>query len=215
MLVFWSQLRSAGAKFALGCLLAASVVPAAQTSNRGMLVALGILTLYVGFRYVISGNTRAVFSVIGLAIVALVALSVGGSSNQSPSGRRSVIPRLGGVASMRLPSRRSWKSPVVGWATPSLDVTIGISLGTQGYAWMLMYSYGFVGLALFVLFLVRVMAVSWRIRVGNAYVMHGLLVTATASIWFYGLGTTQCLILVLVAGMLSRASLGSEAELAL
>ncbi len=91
-----------------------------------------------------------------------------------------------------------------------MDTSIGISLGTQGYAWTLMFCYGFVGLVLFLLFLVRIITVSWRLRGGAMFVMQGLVVTVGVTIWFYGLAVTQCLILLLAAAILSRASADKE-----
>lgn len=98
------------------------------------------------------------------------------------------------------------ESPVVGWAMPDMDPSIGIALGTQGYAWTLMFSYGFLGLALFYVFLSRILLVSWRVNDPAAYVLQALVATVGCTIWFYGLGVTQCLIMMLGAAVLSRAA---------
>ena len=43
--------------------------------------------------------------------------------------------------------------PIIGYGTPRMEPSIGVSMGTQGYLWTLMFCFGFVGLALFLLFI--------------------------------------------------------------
>src|SRR5699024_11236312 len=69
------------------------------------------------------------------------------------------------------------ESPVVGWAMPDMDPSIGIALGTQGYAWTLLYSYGFLGLALFYGLLRRVLLASWRVQDTAATVVQTMVAT--------------------------------------
>src|SRR5699024_3771737 len=89
---------------------------------------------------------------------------------------------------------------------PDMDPSIGIALGTQGYAWTLLYCYGFLGLALFYGFLGRVLLASWRVQDTAAYVLQSVVATVGCTIWFYGLAVTQCLIMMLGAAVLSRAA---------
>lgn len=206
MLVYWRRLRSPVARTALAAMFVASLFPAAQTSNRGMLIALGLLVVYVTVRYLLAGNLKAVVGAIVLAVVGFFAFSLTGVF-ENISERQEVSDTTSGRSAVYAATfEKIRESPFVGWATPKFDVTLGIALGTQGFAWMTMYSYGVVGLVLFYVFLIRVLGVSARFRGLDAYILHGLLCAVTVTIWFYGLGFTQLFILALIAGILSRAS---------
>ncbi|PRA82258.1 ligase [Microbacterium sp. MYb66] len=210
MALVWSRLRSRWARVGLGAAMLASLYPAAQTSNRGMFIALGVFVVFMCFRFFAGGMIRAGLLTLG-ALVAGVAALAGLGVFAAIAGRQEYSDTTTGRSTIyQATIEKVLESPLVGWATPAMDTSIGISLGTQGYAWTLMFCYGFVGLVLFLLFLVRIITVSWRLRGGAMFVMQGLVVTVGVTIWFYGLAVTQCLILLLAAAILSRASADKE-----
>jgi hypothetical protein len=210
MVLIWSKLSSRRVRVLLGVTLLGSLYPAAQTSNRGMLLALAVYAIYISVRHMLAGNLRvglAVFGLLGAVAAALTATGVFAAI----AGRQEYSDTTTGRGTVYAATfEKVLESPLVGWATPQMDVTIGIALGTQGYAWTLMFCYGFVGLAIFLVFLARVLLASWNLHSPTAYVLHGLVATVGVTIWFYGLGVTQCLILVLAAAMLARARLGTD-----
>ena len=57
-----------------------------------------------------------------------------------------------------LPGMRPWSPRIIGYGTPRMEPSIGVSMGTQGYLWTLMFCFGFVGLALFALFMMCTVA---------------------------------------------------------
>lgn len=206
MLLVWTRLSSRPKKFLLALALAVSVYPAAQTSNRGMLIALVIFALFVAARFMIAGSVRTALRVLSLLAASTAAAAAAGVFSLI-SERQAVSHTTSGRGEIyRETFEKTLQSPVVGWATPSMDPSIGIALGTQGYAWTLMFCYGFLGLVLFYVFLSRVLLATWRLAGTTAYVLQGIVATVGCTIWFYGLGTTQCLILVLAASALARAA---------
>lgn len=206
MMLMWTRLRNWRGRTLLGIALAVSVYPAAQTSNRGMLIALAMFALFVAMRFVLAGSLRTGLAVMGLLAFAGVGAAAGGLFT-AIAERQEVSHTTSGRSTIyQTTFEKVLQSPVVGWATPDMDPSIGIALGTQGYAWTLLYSYGFIGLALFYVVLGRVLLASWSLSDPAAHIFQGLVATVGCSIWFYGLGVTQCLILVLVVAVLSRAA---------
>lgn len=206
MVLVWTRLNSWSSRILLGIALVVSVYPAAQTSNRGMLLALAMFALFVAARFTLAGNLRAGISVVGLLAIAGVGAMAGGVFSAIAERQEVSHTTSGRSAIYQATFEKVLQSPIVGWATPEMDPTIGIALGTQGYAWTLLFSYGFIGLVLFYLFLGRVLQASWILREPAAHVFQGMVATVACTIWFYGLGATQCLILLLGVAVLSRAA---------
>lgn len=206
MVLIWTRLRSPWLRVLLGATLLGSLYPAAATSNRGMFIALGVFSVFVCFRFFMGGMIRAgtwMLVALGAGVVVLSALGVFAAI----AGRQEYSDTTTGRSTIyQATIERVLESPLVGWATPAMDASIGISLGTQGYAWTLMFCYGFVGLLIFLIFLIRIITVSWRVKSAAAFVLQGLVATIGVTIWFYGLAVTQCLIMLLAAAILSRAS---------
>src|SRR5699024_985331 len=202
----WTRIRSRGGRVLLALGMVVSVYPAAQTSNRGMLLALALFAMLLTGRFVLAGNVRMGLGVLGLLGVAGVGALFGGVF-EAIAERQEVSHTTSGRSSIyQATFDKVLESPVVGWAMPDMDPSIGIALGTQGYAWTLLYSYGFLGLALFYGLLGRVLLASWRVQDTAAFVLQSMVATVGCTIWFYGLGVTQCLIMMLGAAVLSRAA---------
>ncbi len=205
MVLVMTRLRSRWGQLVLATALLVSVYPAAQTSNRGMLIALVLFALFVAARFILDGNLLVGAGVLALlcfgavaawAVGVFAAIAERQAVSHTTSGRGEIY---------RATFEKTLESPIVGWGTPSMDVSIGIALGTQGHAWTLMFSYGFLGLLLFYVFLARVLLATRQLRGATAVVLQGIVATVGCTIWFYGLGVTQCLIMMLAAAMLSRA----------
>lgn len=206
MMLQWTRMRSRGGRVLLVLGMVVSVYPAAQTSNRGMLLALALFALLLTVRFVLAGRVRMGLSVLGILGAAGLGAMFGGVFDAIAERQEVSHTTSGRSAIYEATFVKVLESPVVGWAMPDMDPSIGIALGTQGYAWTLMFSYGFLGLALFYVFLSRILLVSWRVNDPAAYVLQALVATVGCTIWFYGLGVTQCLIMMLGAAVLSRAA---------
>lgn len=186
-----------------------SLIPAVETSNRGMYVGLAIVWTIVVMRLVIRGRWVGAGSLV--VIVGSAAAVFAPRVVTMITERQSVSDTTGGRASVYEATWQSVsQSPLLGWATPRGDSTTGIALGTQGYAWTLLYSYGIVGFALFVIFLASVIIRTFRVRGDTALVLNSLVLTCLGTIWYYGLGTTQLTIVGLCAVVLLRSHRNGE-----
>ncbi len=196
--------RSRGARRLVVVALVAAIVPALASSNRGMFLGLGVAVGYVVVRLAGRGQLKAMFAVVaGGGLVVGVLLYAG--LLDSIATRQEYSDTTSGRASLYTETfTRTLESPLLGWGAPRPSLVHGISVGTQGHVWMVMFSYGFVGLALFLIFLWGATLRTWSVPDTARLWMHSCLVTASVLIFFYGLDTMQMLAVVLVAGLLLR-----------
>ena len=145
MLACLLRLRSIWLRIALLIGMALSTVPAIATSNRGMFIGLGISAAYVLLRQFLAAHWRAVGMGVA-AIVAMVVTLFASGTVDNILGRQDYSDSTGGRAALY---RATWKatleSPIIGYGAPRMEPSIGVSMGTQGYLWTLMFCFGFGG----------------------------------------------------------------------
>jgi hypothetical protein len=195
---------------ALVALLVVSLYPAVETSNRGMFLGLAVSILYVVGRLALRGRLLPALGAALTLVLAGAFLVVSGAA-AGILGRQQFSNSTGTRADIYSETiRLTLESPLVGWATPQADPTIGIALGTQGLAWTYMFSYGFVGLALFCVFLWGgILRTSGASSVARLW-LHSVPVTVAGTMWFYGLGTIQLVAVALILALLLRARYQGE-----
>lgn len=184
--------------------LLVSAWPAIATSNRGMFLGLAVAIAYLIFRLALAGRVLPAFigllcASVGTAILVasgVVAQILGRQEYSDSTGTRSSV--------YQATYETTLESPLLGWANPKEVPGVDVALGTQGYVWTLMFCFGFVGLGLFVAFLLAIIVRTWRVYRVEHMAMHGLLVTAAFMMMYYGLGTTQLFIVLIVAVTLLR-----------
>ncbi|MDQ1529936.1 MAG: hypothetical protein QOE37_41 [Microbacteriaceae bacterium] len=192
-------------------LLGASLYPAVATSNRGMFLGLGVAVAYFVIRLAMRGRFAATLAAAGAATVAAVYLFASGAL-AGILARQQVSDSTGTRADIYTSTfNATLDSPFLGWASPQQnDVSLGYALGTQGYAWTLMFSYGFVGLAIFLVFLLGAVGRTAAAPTTPALWLHAVLVMLVPLIWLYGLGTVQLIATLLIAAILLRARADRE-----
>jgi hypothetical protein len=191
-------------------LLVVSVYPAVQTSNRGMFLAIGIAVAYAAIRLAFRGRVLALGGVIVGGALAAAFLVYSGAL-AGILGRQAVSDSTGTRASLYLETfEATLRSPFLGWGAPDENATIGYALGTQGQAWTIMYSFGFVGLALFFLFLIGAALRTWSAPTTAHLWLHASLVMVIPTVWFYGLGSVQLIAVGLIAAILLRSRYSQE-----
>jgi hypothetical protein len=191
--------------------LVAMIAPALSTSNRGMFVGLALAAVYVVVRLTIRDRAAPVLAIAVLGAIGAAVLLGNGLLNQiqtrqqygDSSGTRWTL--------YQETFERSLQSPVLGYGAPRPSATEPfISAGTQGYVWMLMFSFGFVGLAFFLTFLWGTTLRTWRAPGDVDLVLHSVLVVASVIIAIYGLDIMQLLSIMLVAAVLLRRRHGLD-----
>jgi len=181
-------------------------VPALYSSNRGMFLALALVGVYVAGRLFLRGRIIAVLSLMVVGAIAVVGFVSAGLGSSVEERQRYSDTTGGRTRLYEETFEASLRSPIVGYGAPRPSAETTISLGTQGYVWQLMFSFGFVGLALFAYFLVNAV---WRTRAASSTSelwMHGALTVTCVTIVYYGLDTVQKLSLVVLVGVLLRSA---------
>lgn len=184
----------------VGAAVLASAVPVMATLNRGMLIGLGIGAVYAVGRAALRGRPLALIGgVAGGAVVTagFVALGLFERITQRTTYSSTTEDR---ASLYRETFERTLGSPVVGWGGPRPSYLQDISVGTQGHVWNVLFSHGFLGLALFMAFLCWMV---WRTRgcTGVGAAAHVTLVMVAFMVVFYGFDGPQLLVAFVAAGI--------------
>lgn len=188
-------------------LICASVAPALYTQNRGMLAGLALAAAYLGLRGLLAVNKYLIFIITaGLAVVSVaVALTPVLSRIQARQDRVNTTN-----ARTRLYEetfQRALHSPLFGYGGPRPSTVPGApASGTQGQVWGLMFDAGFVGLVLFVSFIVLLYIKTLRAMTPIGLAVNAAFFVAIPQMIVYDLEGTGMYLLMLGAG----AVLGSR-----
>lgn len=195
----------------LGVLLALSFIPAVATSNRGMLVGLAIAVVYALCRLLGLGHWKMAAAFFGGAALLGVGLVASGAVSEI-LGRQEYSDSTGGRMALYVKTwEQSLEAPVLGHGTPRIDPTIGVSLGSQGFLWTLMFCYGFVGLALFLYFFAGGLLRTWRQSSVADVWLHAAILGGLSLIPFYGLSVLQlCVLTILLTVLLRQRYVGNH-----
>lgn len=198
-------LTSKGVKLLLTLALLASLSPALATSNRGMLLGLGLSLTYLALRLFLASAWRPLAYLLALA-TGLVTYLVTSGAIEKILGRQEFSDSTGGRAELyRLTLDYALRSPLVGYGTSRPAPSIGVSLGTQGYVWALLFCFGFVGLGLFLCYLLYSLLATWQLKTGAGFCLHSLLFSSLLMVFFYSYDLMQLTSLLLVVSALLRA----------
>ncbi len=195
---------------ALGLAVVLSLVPAVATSNRGMFIGLGSAFAYVLLRLLLKGDWRAlgIGAVLGVGVVSY--LFVSGAVGEI-LGRQEFSDSTGGRASLyTLTFEYTLRSPLVGYGTSKMADSVGVSMGTQGQVWALMFCFGFVGLGLFLLYVISVLVNTWNIASVTGMWVHSVIVSALAVVFFYSFDVIQLTVLMFSAALMMRSRMYGE-----
>lgn len=196
--------RSRRVRTALVVVMVAASVPMLASLNRGMFLALALALVYVMSRLLLRGRVVQFVVLVLAGAAALGAFAASGLFAGISSRTTYSSTNDGRLAIYTETFTRTLDSPVIGYGAPRPSEILDISAGTQGHFWQVMFSYGFVGLALFLWFL-------WGVTIRTAAApttadlwLHATLVVASMTIFYYGLDTMQMLAIALVAVVLLR-----------
>jgi hypothetical protein len=184
-----AEIRSRKWKLLLTLTIAASIVPAVDSLNRGLWISLAVAGVYVIARAVVGAKARLAVRLVAIAAITVLVVAA------SP---------LGAVVGQRLQHghsdearqtlygetfARALESPLIGYGAPRPAETSGYldSAGTQGQVLYLVFSHGFPGLVLFYVWLAYAFAKSTRPLTPAAYAGHVSILIAAVQAPFYGL----------------------------
>lgn len=195
--------RDAGWRRKLGPLvLLLALVPAVLSLNRGMWLAVGAMAVVVGVRSALRGHIRSLAVLASGMVLALGLVLV------TPLGSQ-VVNRLENPQSAQTRSKVAYTtlasvlegSPVIGFGStrdpanafysvaggdsPNCPECAPPALGTQGHLWLVLYSQGVVGIALFLWFLGAWLIRGLRLSSGVATASSCLLVAQFVTLLVY------------------------------
>lgn len=189
------------------------IAPAMATTNRAMFAGIALAGVYVVARLAARDRAAPVLSLGALGIVAAGIMLWQGLLD-SIAARQEYGSGETRLTLYEETIRRTLESPLLGFGAPRPSFEQDISVGTQGHVWTLMFSYGFVGLGLFLLFLWGTTLRTARCRDDADVALHSTLVVASLVVVIYGLDVMQLLTVFLVAAVLLRRRYGIDADAA-
>jgi hypothetical protein len=180
-----------------------AVPPAVASTNRGLYLGIIVGVGYVVVRLLLRGRWLAFLWVCILSSAVLFLLSVSGAL-QAILERQEVVNTTEGRAVLYAETfERSLESPILGYGAPRPSFSTEITAGTQGALWNALFCFGFVGLALFLWFLIGAALRTASAPNTAALWAHTSIVCMVAVSAFYGLDS-QMLTIGLVIGLLLR-----------
>lgn len=202
---YFLVLRNTAGRLAIAALILMSIVPAVLTLNRGMYIGLAVVLLVVSVRLAMRGQVRALLTIGVLAIPTygmLQALAVG----ERLSGRL----ESSGTNEARLTVytetiRRTLDSPWFGYGAPRPAIAAGVPpAGTQGQFWMLLFSFGFLGVAMYMAWWITVTVKTIRQRDTTGMLLNAVLVALLVETFYYGMLPHGVAVAMVVAAVALR-----------
>jgi polysaccharide biosynthesis protein PslJ len=185
--------------------LLASLVPVFLSLNRGLWVSLGFGLVYAALRFALRGRLKALLGVLLLVAVAgqvAVALPLDKLLNETKQESNKSRLELYQEA-----VQDTIQSPLLGYGAPRpSDDPYSPSVGTQGQLWMVLFSHGFPGVALF---LAWFLWIAWRTRGARTPAQlwtHTVLLIAIVQLPFYGMLPAAIHIVMVAAAVSLRES---------
>ncbi len=198
-------------KFAL-VMAVVAIPPVVMSVNRGLWMSLILIFVVTAYRNFLQGRTAAlkalvVASGVVAALLGFTALGdiVVGRLSESDAGAREGIY---GEA-----WRGALASPILGWGGPRPSVNpFSPPVGTHGQAWLVMFSHGLVGLALYIWWALLAIVKSLRFRDQVSMMLATVVMAGAMQALFYNLLPTSLPIILTAIGLLSRPADAADTE---
>jgi polysaccharide biosynthesis protein PslJ len=201
-----SRARTAGGRLLLGLLLPVGMVPAALSLNRGLFLSLGAGLLYAALRYAIRGRVKPLIGITVVVCVAAAVFAVG-------PARQLLEERVANSATNQTRAAlyletvdRVKQSPVLGYGAPRpSEHTRGApSAGTQGQLWMVLFSHGYPGAALYVGWYLWALWRTRRAHTAVAFWAHVVVFIGLVQLPYYGALPGELVIVMIAAAVALR-----------
>jgi polysaccharide biosynthesis protein PslJ len=195
--------KRAERRFGLWMLIVA-VPPIIMSVNRGLWLTLILIFVVIAYRNFLQGHSAALKMLImgsGLLVVLLLFTPlgeiVGGRLSESDASTREGIYSEAWQGTLN--------SPILGWGGPRPSINpFSPPIGTHGQVWMVMFSHGFVGLALYGGWALLAIVKSMRYRDRISMMLTCVVMAGALQAFFYNLLPTSLPIILTAVGLLSR-----------
>jgi hypothetical protein len=185
-------------------MLAVAVPPMIISVNRGLWISVAIIFGIIAFRSFKQGHTFALKLLVG-AIILVGFLLIATPLGQVVGGRlgdndASTREGIYGEA-----WRGALESPILGWGGPRpSENPFSPSIGTHGHFWLVLFAHGFVGLALYVSWVVMTITKSLSRRDPLSMMLACVIIVGGVQMFFYNLLPTSIPIILTAIGLISR-----------
>ncbi len=196
------QARSRAWRLGLQLTLAAAIVPVVFSLNRGLWLSLGIGIVYATIRFGMRGDYRRAGKVVLALTVVGAVLVVSPLGNLAQGRFQHKTGDTGRLQRDQEAQQRLFDSPALGFAAPlpSKDSTQS-AVGTESEIFLLVFSHGIPGLALWMLWFFYTLFRSARWRSPWAFWAHVTLLVALIQVPYYDV--TERLPFMLVAAAIA------------
>lgn len=187
--------------------LPTSMVPAFLTLNRGMFLGLAVVAVFVAIRFVLLGRVKALLWLMAVGALAAVMTQVLPVFDRLDNRLENSGTNESRTAVYEETISRTMGSPLFGFGSPRPAENVSSVLppaGTQGQVWMVMFSHGFVGVALFFAVLVWMALRALRLRTLAGVVLGGVLVAVLVEVFYYGVLGAGLFITFVVGALVFR-----------
>ncbi len=223
----WATSKRRWQRLTMPFIVALAMIPIAYSLNRGLWLGIGILVVYAAVTMVRKGHISGLLALLGATVIAtvvLLATPLGDTISlriETPHSneRRTTVAEtvisttwagspIAGYGTTRQ-VQGSFAS-IAGGETPDCHQCAAPPIGTQGFLWRLIFTTGFVGTALFSVFMAIQLARHVR-RIDPISVV-GCMVLTMSGVFFivYDSLESPLFILMLAIGLMNRQRLESR-----
>ncbi len=198
------QIRGSRLFWLLTAALVASFVPAILTTNRGMLIGVGIAAVSAAIRLALRRDPRGIiaFGLIAAVGVAVFQFLPTSDRLEARAGSPSLVDR-GWLYMQSIEA--VLRSPLFGYGR-TLTVPGAVDpIGTQGEFWIVLVSYGVIAAVLFLVWFAFAFLSTLRWQSATGLAANTVLLVALAEFFFYG-ASPHGLIIIMVAAALAMRS---------
>jgi len=190
----------------------ASIVPVVFSLDRGLWLSLGAGVTYAAVRFGLRRDFRLVGLIVGAAAAIAVVLLLTPLGSLA-SGRFShKTGDAGRLQRDQAATQQVQASPLFGYGAPQPNNVAGQSnIGTESEVFLLVYSHGYPGLALFFLWFAYTLFRSARFRTPEAFWAHIVILIACVQTPYYEL--TERLPIVMVAAAIAYREILRESRM--
>jgi hypothetical protein len=206
-----TQARAAVWRRTLQVVMALSLVPVVFSLNRGLWLSLGIGILYATIRFAMRGDFRQVGRVAAVIVVLAGVVTLSPLGDLAQGRFQHKTGDAGRIERDQEAQQRLLDSPALGFGAPlpSTDPTQS-AVGTESQIFLLVFSHGIPGLALWMLWFFYTLFRSARWRSPWAFWAHVSLLIALIQVPYYEI--TERLPIMLVAAAIAYRAMMREPE---
>jgi hypothetical protein len=191
-------------------MLVVALPPMIVSVNRGLWISVALTFILVAFRSFTLGRTFAMKMLVGAIVVigvVIIATPLGevvtGRLSESDASTRAGI------------YEEAWQgvldSPLLGWGGPRpSENPFSPSVGTHGQFWLVMFAHGFVGLALYLSWVISTSVRALARRDPMSIMLACVIAVGGVQMFFYNLLPTSLPIILIAIGLISRGDRASE-----